>query len=150
MLPPRLRIALTLVLGLALPITVRAADPEPLASAPGIVTAADSLAVGAPEIVESKAPRAIDPALQAVLDREAAELRQLVERLDTAPDDATRIAVQHEIDLLKQHTEIDLLQAQAERMRRDGHEVQAVALEQTIATMRQRLAPRTASTPGSH
>lgn len=126
-----------------------AADP---AAAGVAVVESDSLVVPAegrpgralqPE-TESGA-RALDPEFRAVLDRELAELARLRARFENAPDHAAAIAAQVAIDLVKQHTEIELLQIQARRMRERGFEEQAAELEESVAGMLERL-PRRSET----
>jgi hypothetical protein len=115
------------------------------------VVEADSLALPTDSLLERALhPEAkpLDPEFQAVLDRERAELDRLLASFENAPDHAAAIAAQLAIDSLKQHTEIELLQIQARRMRERGLEQQATELEQSLAAMLERL-PRRSDGPAA-
>lgn len=74
-------------------------------------------------------------ALRAALDAEQAQLAELQARLETAPDADAALAVQRDIERVKQQTEIDLLTAQARFAREAGQEQQAVAIEAAITEL---------------
>jgi len=83
-------------------------------------------------------------ALRAVLDAEQAQLAELQGRLESAPDTDAALAIQREIEQVKQQTEIDLLAAQARFAREAGQEEQAVAIEAAITEL---TAPRPVGVP---
>lgn len=127
------------------PTGAAAADPAAPEQAGVAVAESDSVAPPAEALLErapQTASRPLDPEFQAVLDRERAELDRLRARFENATDHATAIAAQQAIDALKQHTEIELLQIQARRMRERGLEEQATELEQSVAAMLARLPRR--------
>lgn len=129
------------------PTGASAATPTDPDQAGVAVAESDSLTPPADGLLEralqpEPESRPLDPELQAVLDRERAELDRLRARFENAPDHAAAIAAQQAIDTLKQHTEIELLQIQARRMRERGLEEQATELEQSVASMLARLPRR--------
>jgi len=70
--------------------------------------------------------------LRSLLAAEEARLAELQSRLDAAPDAAAALAIQREIERVKQQTEVELLAAQAGFAREAGQEEKAAAIEAAI------------------
>lgn len=145
----RASITLALCLSLAIHAAEALADPAPAGPDRAAPAHADSLhALG--RAVEGEpsvsASRPLDPEMQAVLDHELAELGRLQRAFEQATDAATKLEVQRDLDVLKQNTEIELLQIQVRRIRDLGRLDEAAELENTIAVMLERL-PRRSSQP---
>ena len=81
-------------------------------------------------------------AIQAVLDREAARLSELETGMETAAGESALLALQREIERVKEETELQILRVQADFARREGRLEQAAEIEAALAEM---TAPRSAA-----
>lgn len=117
------------------------AEVAPLAGDPSVVetTAATT---AAPRAREGLSP--CQQAIQALLDREATQLAELDARLPGAFDEAAVLALQREIEQVKQETELQVMRVQADFARREGRVAQAEQIEAALAEM---AAPRPAVAP---
>jgi hypothetical protein len=147
--------------------------PWPLLSILGVLLASQVFAQGAPvPVTPAGDPDRLPPAVQApapaatvapaprahamaaemlaVIEAERGELAKLFARFRAAPDAATALAVQREIEQLKSGTEISLLRIQAGYARRAGRSAQAAELEKVIAELQApavRMAPASSRGP---
>ncbi|NOT33520.1 MAG: hypothetical protein HOP12_05035 [Candidatus Eisenbacteria bacterium] len=101
----------------------------PRATAPATVER-DAMATPKPR---PRTARALE--VQAVLDQERFTLEALGARREAAPDAATALALQREIERVKSGTEVALLGLQATWARRAGREEAARAIEAAIRTL---------------
>jgi hypothetical protein len=141
----RASITLVLCLSVAIHAAEALADPAPAGPDRAAPAHADSVhALGRAVESEPSVPvaRPLDPEMQAALDHELAELGRLQRAFEQATDAATKLEVQRSIDVLKQNTEIELLQIQVRRIRDLGQLDEATELENTIAVMLERLSRR--------
>ncbi len=123
------------------PAAPSAAQVAPLAADPnGVETTA--AAAAAPRARESLSP--CQQAIRALLDREAAQLAELDARLPGAADEGAVLALQREIEQVKQETELQVMRVQADFARREGRTAQADQIEAALAEM---AAPRPAVAP---
>ena len=130
-----------LILGVAVlaALTALAQNHDPTAP-PAIAT---ENADGAPP-----AARALSPLMQdirTVFEAEKTALASLKVRLQDADDEREILSLLHEIDQVKQETELQVLQIQSDSARREGRTEAAERIEATIAVLRAgppRAAPR--------
>jgi hypothetical protein len=73
--------------------------------------------------------------IELVINSERARVTELAARVRDLGDDAAALAVQLEIEQIKQGTEIEILRIQAKHARLAGREAQATAIEAALAQM---------------
>jgi hypothetical protein len=101
-----------------------------------------------PSASRSQNPLAADMAR--LLDAEKTSLAALKTRFDAAPDEASALEVEREIETVKADGEISLLRLQAEYARRDGKPQAAREIEAAIeAALQLRTKPASAANPTS-
>ncbi|MDO9695250.1 MAG: hypothetical protein Q7W56_10985 [Candidatus Latescibacteria bacterium] len=118
--------------------------PEPAAP---VAPDPDGVESTAAATVAPRAPESLTPcqqAIRALLDREAAQLAELEARVPAAADAAAFLALQREIEQVKQDTELQVMRTQAQHARLEGRVEQAEQIEAALAEM---AAPRPAIVP---
>lgn len=134
-----LSVACVLSAGMA---AVAGGNPGPAASAAPVPEVAETAATAAPRAQESLTP--CQQAIRELLEREATQLAELEARLPAAADAPAFLALQRQIEQVKQATELQVMRTQAEFARREGRVEQAEQIEAALAEMS---APRQPSAP---
>jgi hypothetical protein len=116
------------------------------AGSPVAVAVEGALAVPAeaPAAAAAPARRALIAAIDAAFEREALRVKELQVRLAEAPDAMSALAIQRQIDAVKQQIEIDILELQLEHAQREQRGEDAQQLSSTLEKLRRPQALRRA------
>ncbi len=129
-----------------MPAAAKEPPANPEAAAGGVT---ESATEARPAEAASRATAPLSPcmqAIQAVLDQEAARLAELEVRVKAAAGNEAQLALEREIERVKEDAELQILRVQADFARREGRVEQAAMIEALLAEM---TAPRQApSAPG--
>ena len=145
----RVIIALLITL-VALPVV--AADPEPQSpttapTTPSVNQATDKAGMASEELDAGKSLDNLAPdsammlEIKATMDLRRSEISELAERAAGSPDSQANFAIQQEISILKQQTELDILAIQARYARSEGNEELALQIEAAIEAITSPPAP---------